>query len=93
MKRVFNIKFGDNRVLSKVDAAGEAGRFGALNKYVEFDYNNGKVTVDGIECKNAIVDDNKLVVEFEKTILDNPFVHGIILYNGGIDQTDAEDQK
>lgn len=74
-----------------VDAAGTVGRLGALNKYIEFDYKDGLVYSNGKACDSAVTSDNKLIITFEKTEYDNPAVQGIILYNGGLAQTDAED--
>ena len=37
---------------------------------------------------DALVNGNQLFVEFEKTEFDNPFVHGLMLYQGSLKDTD-----
>jgi hypothetical protein len=86
-KRKFNIKFGDMRVAHEIDVAGTVGKYAALDEYIPFRYNAGMIFFKDNICKNALKD-NKLSVEFEKTEYDNPFVHGIVLYEGTLADTD-----
>jgi len=70
-----------------LDLAGKFGRFTAHDEYVEFEFKEGKIFNKNKPCKNAIEDDH-LVVVFEKTEKDNPIVNGILLYEGGLSSTD-----
>jgi hypothetical protein len=42
-KRVFNIKFGESRVVDKLDVVAKVGRYAAYDEYIEFEYTLGKV--------------------------------------------------
>ncbi|EAR91684.2 Di-glucose-binding within endoplasmic reticulum protein (macronuclear) [Tetrahymena thermophila SB210] len=89
-RRVFHVKLGDTRVITNLDIFAKAGRFVAHDEYVEFKYQNGKIYYKNQVCNNGIVD-GKLNISFEKTQNDNPFIHGIVVYAGSLDQTDFED--
>lgn len=51
------------------------------NKYI---LNQNKLCLDAV--KNG-----KLIVNLEKTKYDNPYIHGMILYAGGLNDTDYEE--
>lgn len=42
-KRVFNIKFGEKRVVESLDIVEKVGRYAAYDEYVEFEYASGEV--------------------------------------------------
>ncbi len=37
--------------------------------------------------------DNQIIVEFEKTEFDNPFVQGLFLFKGTLEETDYSDRE
>ncbi|EGR27941.1 pyridine nucleotide-disulfide oxidoreductase family protein, putative [Ichthyophthirius multifiliis] len=86
-KRVFNIKFGDKTVIQSLDIFAKVGKYVAHDEYVEFRYKNQKIFFKNQNCNNAFID-GKLLITFEKTDKDNPFIHGLVLFQGSLDQTD-----
>lgn len=86
-KRVFNINLGDNLVVRDFDIAGKVGRFSVLDEYIEIHYKNNEIYYRGDHLPNCIVD-GKLKITFVKTDKDNPFVNGLMLYEGTIFDTD-----
>jgi hypothetical protein len=42
-QRIFNIKFGENRVVEGLDIFSKVGRFAAYDEYIEFEYSSGKI--------------------------------------------------
>ena len=40
-KRVFNINFGNRRVVDKLDIFAKVGRYAAHDEYIEFEYTAG----------------------------------------------------
>lgn len=71
--------------------AGRVGKFAAYDEYIEFEYAAGQIFFKGNPCLDAI-DNGYLVLTFEKTKKDNPFVHGIVLVNGVLDDTEYYEQ-
>lgn len=82
-KRVFHINFGSTRVVESLDIYAKAGRYAAYDEYIEFEYSQGNLMVKNKKLPDA-VQEHSLIVEFEKTEFDNPFVHGIVLYSGSL---------
>ncbi|CAD8164127.1 unnamed protein product [Paramecium octaurelia] len=91
-KRVFHIKFGQQRVVEKLDVVAKVGKFASNDEYIEFEYVAGQVFHNNVLCVDA-VQEGKLQVNLEKTKFDNPYIHGIVLYAGGISETDYEEYQ
>jgi len=89
-KRVFNIKFGDTRVVEEVDVFAQVGKNAAYDEYIEFEYKNDAVWVNGQKCHNAVYG-GRLTIEFEKIGIDNPKVDGLVLFQGELAETDYFD--
>jgi len=54
-KRVFNIKFGDTRVVEEVDIYSKVGKNAAYDEYIEFDLtSDNQIVASGKKCSNAI---------------------------------------
>ncbi len=83
-KRVFNIKFGDKIVLANLDVFAKVGRYVAHDEYLELKYSKGKIFFKNQVCNNSYID-GKLIVTFEKTPYDNPFIHGLVLFQGTLE--------
>jgi len=89
--RVFNIKFGDFKVVENLDIYEKVGRFGAYDEYIEFELKDDEVFYKGQLCSNAFkFKEKKLIVEFEKTDRDLPKVDGLILFKGKLAETNYE---
>lgn len=54
--------------------------------FVDLNIKQGKLYVNGVPCKGGIVDD-RVVIEFKKGKADNPKINGIILVEGGHENT------
>ncbi|CAD8073522.1 unnamed protein product [Paramecium primaurelia] len=91
-KRVFHVKFGQQRVIEKLDVVAKVGKFASNDEYIEFEYIAGQVFHNNVLCVDA-VQDGKLQMNLEKTKFDNPYIHGIVLYAGGINETDYEEYQ
>ncbi|CAD8078164.1 unnamed protein product [Paramecium sonneborni] len=91
-KRVFHVKFGEQRVIDKLDIVAKVGKYASNDEYIEFEYVAGQVFQNNTLCVGA-VQDGKLLVNLEKTKFDNPYIHGIVLYAGGISETDYEEYQ
>ncbi|CAD8065823.1 unnamed protein product [Paramecium primaurelia] len=91
-KRVFHVKFGSQRVIEKLDIVAKVGKYASNDEYIEFEYIAGQVFHNNVLCVDA-VQDGKLQVNLEKTKFDNPYIHGIVLYAGGIVETDYEEYQ
>lgn len=86
-KRVFDIRMGDCVGQSQVDIFSEVGKYAAYDSYVEFTMQGDSVFINGKACNGAI-QNGKLRVHYTKIGIDNPKVDGIILYKGGLEETD-----
>jgi len=53
-QRIFNIKFGENRVVEGLDIFSKVGRFAAYDEYIEFEYSSGKIFYKGVPCLDAV---------------------------------------
>jgi len=92
--RVFNIKFGDFKVVDGLDIFDKAGRNTAYEKYIEFELKDDEIFYQDHVCSNAYrFKDKKLVLEFEKTDRGSPKVDGIILFKGTLKETNYQDLK
>eukprot|EP01017_Pseudomicrothorax_dubius_P005484 TRINITY_DN1139_c0_g1_i1.p1 TRINITY_DN1139_c0_g1~~TRINITY_DN1139_c0_g1_i1.p1 ORF type:complete len:232 (-),score=87.58 TRINITY_DN1139_c0_g1_i1:94-789(-) len=92
-KRVFNVKFGDTRVVEDLDVFAHVGRFSAYDEYIEFELKNGQIFFKGRGIPTAYnAAKGVLNVEFEKGKSDNPMVDAIVLYQGELADTDAAEQ-
>ena len=97
-KRKFNIALGERTVVEFVDLVAESGKHGMHQEYVEFELRDGKIFFGGVECPKALTADTHAVrVVLQKTIYDNPKIDGLILFKGGLKDTDyhqlAEQKK
>lgn len=85
-KRVFDVSIGSHVVLKNFDVVAEAGKFSAVDKYIEVEikqgklYYNGEVISDGLEK-------GKLKLSFIKGKADNPIIQGVIVYNAPLSGT------
>ncbi|KAM3134911.1 hypothetical protein pb186bvf_012911 [Paramecium bursaria] len=91
-KRVFNVKFGQKRVITNLDVFARSGRYAANDEYLEFEYTGGQVYFNNTLCVEA-VSNGKLSVQLEKTSLDNPYIHGLVLFGGQLNDTDYNDYQ
>jgi len=88
-KRIFNILFGDTRVVQDIDIFAKVGKFAAYDEYIEFELRDDIILYKGQPCSNAYRFMNKrLILGFEKTEHDNPKVDGIVLFSGSLADTD-----
>lgn len=78
-------------MVEDLDVVARVGKFAAYDEYIEFEYLAKQIFFRGSPCLDAIVNGN-LIVSLEKTEKDNPFIHGIVLYAGNLNETDIEDQ-
>ncbi|KRX06767.1 hypothetical protein PPERSA_09169 [Pseudocohnilembus persalinus] len=85
-KRIINLKIGD-QLIYEVDIVAEVGPFAALDKFIEFEYKNGKVYYQGKQVRNALNSKGELVVSFEKTKYDLPKVDGLLLLKGNLSES------
>jgi len=90
--RLFNIKFGDKKIVDSLDIYHKVGRFTAYEEYIEFELKDDEIFYQENVCSNAYkFKDKTLVLEFEKTDQGLPKVNGIILFKGTLRQTNYQD--
>jgi len=89
-KRAFNLRLGDCLVAEKIDIVARVGKFAAYDEYTEFELKGDQVLYKGKVCIGA-AKGNKVIVTFEHIGIDNPMVSAIVLYSGGLEDTDAAD--
>lgn len=86
-QRVMNILIGDCLVKENLDIPKLYGRFVANNIHIPLKYSSNKIYHKSKECQNAIIN-GSIIIKYQKTNYDNPQVQGLILYNGGLNDTD-----
>ena len=67
-----------------IDLYDKVGRFAAYDSYVEFEFKNNNIYVNGELCKDAYKVGNKLRVHYTKIGLDNPMIDAIVLFQGDL---------
>lgn len=83
------MRLGDERVITDVDVVSKVGSFAAYDEYTEFTLKDNIVYFKGKQCNNAYNSATKEIrVFFEKGRADLPKVEGIVLYEGGLYETD-----
>ena len=92
-QKVFDVKLGTTTVVTDIDIFGHLLSRGLpYDEFVEFTVKGGKVFVKGREAYGAIKN-GKLNIDFAVGRKDNPKVNGIVLVEGGKENTHFASHK
>jgi len=92
-EKIFNVALGKETIIKNLDIYAKVGKAEALDEYIEFEIRNEQVFYKGKVCKNALDQNDNLVVNFLKGSADNPKVNAILLIKGTLKDTDYTEKK
>ena len=86
-QKVFNVRIGSQVVIRELDIFSKLLSRGIpYDEFIDVRVKNGKVSVNGQEASDALKN-GKLIIDFVQGKADNPKVNGILLVQGGKENT------
>ena len=92
-QKVFDVKLGQSTIIRDLDIFGKLLSRGIpFDEFVEFTIKDGRVFIGGSEATGALKN-GKLQINFAQGRADNPKVNGIVIVEGGKQNTHFEAHK
>lgn len=88
-EKVFDIFFGNKKIIANLDIFSKVGKSTALDEFVEFEIKANKLYYQG-KIADAAYDNGNVKLIFKKGERDNPKVNAILIVKGGLENTDYQ---
>lgn len=93
-EKIFDILMGKETIFKQVDIYTKVGKATALDEYIEFQFKNNNVYINGKLITGGYDQENKVIkLVLKKGEKDNPKINGIVLIKGSIEDTDYSNYK